>query len=135
MYIKDVMKTKPYFLHKDDTIASAYELMSSKKIRHIPIINENQELIGLVTQRDIAGALAKREESMKIAKIMKKEIITVCPDTPLKGVIEVMILNKYGCLPVVDSNNKLIGIVTETDMLQTLYEVATLPADFYKIEK
>lgn len=78
--------------------------------------------------------MSKNMGTISVKEVMRKTITTVGPDTLLKGAIEVMMLNKYGCLPVVDSINKLVGIVTETDLLQALYEISAIPADFYKVK-
>ena len=62
---------------------------------------------------------------------MNSKVISVEPTTPLIGALEVMIVNKYGCLPVVDSNRKLLGIISEIDMLKLLYKNSKLPDDWY----
>ena len=62
---------------------------------------------------------------------MKTEVITVQPGTPLIGALDVMIVNKFGCLPVVDNNRKLVGIISEIDLLKLLYKESKLPDDWY----
>lgn len=100
----------------------------------MPIIDNRFKLVGLITHRDLIAAMSKNMGTISVKEVMMKTITTVGPDMPLKGAIEVMMLNKYGCLPVVDSINKLVGIVTETDLLQALYEISAIPADFYKVK-
>ena len=131
MRIKDIMQTNLFVLHEDDKLNDASDIMKLKKIRHIPIVDKKHRLIGLVTHKDLLSALAFKSGSIQIKEIMNKEIKAVEPDIPLKGAIDVMIVNKFGCLPVVDANRKLIGIVTEFDLLKTLYEVSSMPNDFY----
>ena len=131
MRIKDMMKTDLFVLNENDTIKDASDIMRLEKIRHIPIVDAQHRLIGLVTHRDLIGALVKKLENFPVKNIMQKEVKAVEPDTPLKGAIDVMIINKFGCLPVVDADRKLIGIVTEIDLLKTLYEITAMPTDFY----
>ena len=131
MHIKDMMKTDLFVLNENDTIKNASDIMKLEKIRHIPIVDKDYRLVGLVTHRDLLRALAFKPGSIQIKEIMRKEVKAVGPDTPLKGAIDVMIVNKFGCLPVVDANRKLLGIVTEIDLLKTLYDISTMPSDFY----
>ena len=131
MRIKDIMQTNLFVLHEDDKLKDVTDVMKLEKIRHIPIVNKNHILIGLVTYKDLLRALALKPGNIQIKEIMKKEVKAVEPDTPLKGAIDVMIVNKFGCLPVVDAHRKLIGLVTEFDLLKTLYEITAMPDDFY----
>ena len=131
MRVKDIMQTNLFVLFEEDKVSSIFELMKMKKIRHIPIVDKHYKLIGLITYREIIDALVRKSGNSQIKDIMIKEVKAVEPETPLKGVLDVMIVNKFGCLPVVDSSRKLIGIITEIDLLKTLYEISTMPADFY----
>ena len=131
MRIKDLINTYLFTLNEEDIISNAAEIMNLEKIRHIPIVDRDYKLVGLVTHRDLISALARKMENFPIKSIMKKEVKAVGPDTPLKGAIEVMILNKYGCLPVVESDRKLIGLITEIDLLKVLYDMSPMPSDFY----
>ena len=135
MRIKDVMITYLFTLNETDTISDASEVMKLEKSRHIPIVDKDYRLVGLVTYRDLIGALARKMENFPISSIMRKEVKAVEPDTPLKGAIEIMIINKYGCLPVVDNDRKLLGIVTEIDLLKILYDMISMPTDFYTFKK
>ena len=132
MKIKDIMKTDLFTLHENDTISDVSEVMKFKKIRHIPIVSDHYHLVGLVTHRDLLIGLAKKPSLVYVKDIMNKNVKAIEPETPLKGAIDVMIVNKFGCLPVVDKHRKLIGLVTEIDLLKMLYEVTGLPKDFYQ---
>ncbi len=134
MLIKDIMKTDLFVLKEDDHLKDASEIMKLKKIRHIPVVDSNNTLVGLVTYKDFLKAIAHSKESFLIKDIMTTEVKAVEPETPLKGAIEVMIINKFGCLPVVDNKRRLLGIVTEIDLLKTLYDISTMPADFYTLK-
>jgi len=128
------MKTDLFVLKEDDHLKDASEIMKLKKIRHIPVVDSNNTLVGLVTYKDFLKAIAHSKESFLIKDIMTTEVKAVEPETPLKGAIEVMIINKFGCLPVVDNKRRLLGIVTEIDLLKTLYDISTMPADFYTLK-
>ena len=132
MRAKDVMNKEPYILYSDDTILNASKFMEKERVRNLPVVDKDNKLIGLITLREIIEGFAQKTEKALVKDVMVKEVKAIEPETPLKGAIQVMLVNKFGCLPVVDNNKKLIGILTETDLLKTLYEMVTLPDDFYK---
>ncbi len=131
MRIKDIMKTDLFVLEEEARLKDAADMMKLERIRHIPVVDKNFKLVGLVTHRGLLSVLARRKENFLIKDIMIKDVKAVEPETPLKGAIEVMIVNKFGCLPVIDNTRKLIGIVTEIDLLKTLYDITPMPEDFY----
>jgi CBS domain-containing membrane protein len=134
LLVKDLMTKDPFSLLLDDNLESLEEIMKWQHIRHIPIVDESDRLIGVVTHRDILktaiSSLAEvsTEEkrsitrSIKVRDIMNKKIASTHPDSPLKEVAETMFLHKYGCLPVVDKENKLLGILTEADFVKCFYQ-------------
>jgi acetoin utilization protein AcuB len=129
MLVEEIMKTEVHTLRADQTVQDVLNLFEEKRIRHVPIM-ENDKVVGIVTDRDLKDALPSRfTVSPKGIPYQKKieEIMTKNPVTshPLDFVEEVALLfyeQKIGCLPVI-SNNKLVGILTETDLLYTYIEL------------
>lgn len=130
MIVEEIMTKNVFFLAPNDTIKTALQLMHAKTIRHIPLVDENRHVVGLVTERNIKEAapafLEEEDLSEKLEKplsrIMKTNIIT---GHPLDFVEEVAVLfyeHKIGCLPII-SEKKLVGIVTGTDLLHTMVEL------------
>lgn len=127
--VKDIMTTDVFALHAEQTLALVRSLMKSRHIRHIPIVSSENQFVGLLTHRDLLSCtismLADIDEdeqdeldrSIPIRNVMKTDVITVSPDTDLKAAINVLLKNKYSCLPVV-SSEKLVGIITESDFLK-----------------
>jgi len=127
--VKDIMTSPVFSLKESDSLHSARALMDLQRIRHIPIVTVDNEFIGLITHRDILSATISQlanldEETQKeidagipIHEIMRADIATVETQTPLKAAAEILLNNKYGCLPVVD-NGELSGIITEADFLR-----------------
>ncbi|MEH7524122.1 acetoin utilization AcuB family protein [Bacillus sp. JJ1503] len=131
MIVEEIMWTEVVALSKDDSIAKAIKLMNEKKIRHLPIIDENQRLIGLVTDRDIRDAtpsiLFETEKFKELLQnplkmIMKTDIITGHPLDFVEEISAILYEHRIGCLPIL-KDDKLVGIVTETDLLRTLVEL------------
>ena len=131
MRVKDVMNTDLFILNETDNIFQASNFMKKERIRNLPVVDKHYKLIGLVTLREIVDAITEGPKDQHIGNIMITEVKTLGPDTPLKGAIEVMIINKFGSMPVVDNNRKLLGMITELDLLKRLYSIAEMPDDFY----
>lgn len=135
MRVKDVMNSEPFILQEEETILSASKLMKKEKVRNLPVVDEENKLTGLITLREIIETVFTNPSKILVKDAMIKQVTAVQLDTPLKGAIEVMLVNKFGCLPVIDNEKKLLGIVTESDLLKKLYEVTEMPEDFFKIDK
>ncbi|MGE0089250.1 MAG: IMP dehydrogenase [Bacteroidales bacterium] len=104
----------PITIHKDGTVGDALNLMKEYKIGGIPVVDKSKILIGIVTNRDL-----RFEKSMnrKIAEVMTKDnIITTHHSTDLEKAADILKRHKIEKLPVVDENNKLIGLLTYKDI-------------------
>jgi CBS domain-containing membrane protein len=127
--VKDIMTEDVFTLRETDSLSAARDLMNLARIRHIPIVNENDAFVGLVTHRDILAAAvskladidsATREEieaSIPVREIMQREVTTTTENISLKEAATILLRGKFGCLPVL-RQGKLIGIITEADFLR-----------------
>lgn len=130
MIVEEIMKTELYTLQSHNTVGDAVRLMREKRIRHLPIINNEQQVVGILTDHDIKNALPSclREEpnsNMYDAQIEDVMIKNPVIGHPLDFVEEVALTfyeNKISCLPIV-SGGQLIGIVTTTDVLYRYIEL------------
>lgn len=130
MLVEQIMNVEVSTLTKENTIADAVELMSERRIRHIPIIDQEKQLVGLVTDRDIKDATPSvfssddNREIMKqpLGSIMTKEVITGHPLDFVEEVSSIFYDSKIGCLPILQ-DQKLVGIITQSDLLHTLVEL------------
>jgi acetoin utilization protein AcuB len=129
--VVDVMTRDPLTLSPAETIGQADEMMTRNKFRQIPIVT-GKELVGIVTDRDVrsflsASLLASPESrerylNMPVREIMTTEPITVSPDDDLQEVVELLIEEKIGGIPVLDDEEGLVGIVTYVDVLRSFLE-------------
>lgn len=130
MIVEEIMKTEIVTVTPTVSIADTMRLMESKKIRHIPVTDANQQLVGIVTLsdiRDAAPSIFRANEHLEdlqkpIESIMKKDVITGHPLDFVEEIAALFYEHKIGCLPITN-NQKLVGIVTETDILRTLVEL------------
>jgi CBS domain-containing protein len=129
--IKKYMAEEVYYLNPNDNLATARNLFLSKKISHILVLDDEEELIGILTERDLAVYMLKERDERALNEVPISEVMTENPITieyykDEKEVIKKMIENKISCLPVMDKN-KVVGIITKTDLLK--YAFDTLPDD------
>jgi CBS domain-containing protein len=126
--VREIMMGSPVTLSPDDTLDLVNDIISLGRIRHIPVL-EGDRLVGVISERDLMGrAVAaifgmKRKSKSALLKtyqikdFMKKKVVTVGPDTPIKDAARLMAEKKIGCVPVL-TDGSLIGLVTTTDILR-----------------
>ncbi|MGL6039192.1 MAG: IMP dehydrogenase [Soonwooa sp.] len=108
------MISDPVTLSKDHTLGQAKDLMSKYKISGLPVVDADDILIGIITNRDV-----KYQENLdiKVAEIMTSEnLITSDKDTNLEKAKEILLKNRVEKLPIVDQKNKLVGLITIKDI-------------------
>jgi acetoin utilization protein AcuB len=130
------MTRKVITVEPDDGIFKAQELMTANKIRHLPVVEPDGRLIGIVTDRDIRSALPykffrespseeekKNFGELKIKNIMTQNPITISPTYTLQDALLVIQDSRVGALPVVDENGILSGIISVRDLLRAFINV------------
>lgn len=127
--VRDLMSKTPITITEDDSLLMARDLFAWKAIRHLPVTSADGVLVGLLTQRDLLTVSvsklahlppAEQDElysSIKVGDVMGRKVKVAHPQTPLDQAAEIMLTNRFGCLPVV-SGQHLVGIVTTTDFLK-----------------
>lgn len=106
----------PVILSPDATIGDAHQLMATYKIGGIPIVDNNQKLVGILTNRDLRF---ETKPSLKVHQIMTKEnLITAPVGTTLDQAKNILQKHKIEKLPVVDGHNTLVGLITYKDILK-----------------
>lgn len=127
--VSDFMTQEVVTLNRNDEIALADDLMNLGRVRHIPVVDEDETLVGIITQRDLFrsallqslrfGSVSQERllKGVRIKAVMTTNVITTNPATPLESAAELMLKQKIGCLPVLDAGN-LVGILTEADFVR-----------------
>ncbi|CAB1079801.1 CBS domain containing membrane protein [Alkalispirochaeta odontotermitis] len=134
MFVSRSMTRNVITVDQEAGILDAQELMADNKIRHLPIIDNNQQLIGVVTDRDIRSALpyrfydapqTEREKisRLKVKDIMTKDPISISPTYTIQDALLLIQNSKVGALPVVDDSNCLKGIISVRDLLRAFINV------------
>ncbi len=134
MLVKDRMASELVTISPATSFPEGFRVMRENRIRHLPVVDEDGILVGIVTQTDLlhaspsaATTLSVFEMSYLLANLHVKEVmssppITVSEDVPLEEAAGVMVEKKIGCLPVMRDGN-LVGMITETDIFETFVEI------------
>lgn len=123
MTVRDLMSTALITMKPDETLGSAEYEMKLASIRHIPIVDDRNKLVGMVSNRDILRALGKAEgETVTMGDIMSQSLYRVNEDAAAREAAAMILENKIGALPVIGDSGQLVGLVTETDFVRVAYE-------------
>ncbi len=136
MFVSRSMTRKVITVDQEATIFDAQELLAKNKIRHLPIIDKDRRLIGIITDRDIRSALPynsmiapcsetekDRVLKYKVKDIMTKDPISISPTYTIQDALLMIQNSKVGALPVVDEYHKLTGIISVRDLLRAFINV------------
>jgi acetoin utilization protein AcuB len=136
MFVSRSMTREVITVDQEATIFDAQELLAQNKIRHLPIIDKDRRLIGIITDRDIRSALPynslmehcneeekERVSQFKVKDIMTKDPISISPADTIQDALLMIQNSKVGALPVVDDDHKLKGIISVRDLLQAFINV------------
>jgi acetoin utilization protein AcuB len=135
-FMREKIQKNPVTIGQEASFYEARNLIHEKGIRHLPVVDKKNSLVGIVTDRDIREAapsdatlLSVQELNyllgkLKVSSFMtpKAKLITITPDTLIEEAVQLMHDNKIGCLPIVEAG-KLYGIFTETDALDHLVDI------------
>lgn len=132
--VRDFMTQEPVTLHDDDRLREAVELVMVRRIRHIPVLDAQNRLVGIVTDRDIKRTLpsplvssAREEyeallETTAIGRVMSPNPITIDADADVADAVQILVDSRIGGLPVLERGG-LVGVFTERDALAGYVEL------------
>ncbi len=130
MRIRDMMTKNPMTVDSETLVIDAQKIMKENNIRRLPVVDKGK-LLGIITKHDLleaspspATSLSVHElnyllSKMKVKEIMKKNPVTLAPDTPFEEALKIGQDKRIGSCPVVE-NGKLVGIATESDIVRFL---------------
>ena len=119
MNVDSVMSRNPETVQPHEVLSVVREKMDRGHFRRMPVVDEEGKLIGIVCDGDLrphAGYLP----TTRVTAAMVEDVVAVTPDEPLDKAVEIMLERKVGGLPVVDANRRVVGILTESDLMRAL---------------
>ncbi len=106
----------------DTNLMEAWQVMVNLGVRHLPVTDNKGVITGIISDRDLAR-LGTQISAFPVSQVMCKNIITATIDTQLTDVAALMLDKKIGSVPVIDENNKAIGIVTRSDIMKMFFQL------------
>lgn len=132
MIVRDLMSSPVFTIREDKRLRAVEEIMSWAHVRHVPVVDGQARLVGILSHRDLLGA-AISSLAIKISEVERKQDLaakevrsvmhpvkaTISPDERVQRAAQIMLRHQIGCLPVVE-HEKLVGILTEADLLEVV---------------
>ena len=131
--VSRIMRTEFASLRETDRLDLADQIMKLGRVRHLPVLDPDGRIVGIVSNRDLLEASLtnvldfEREQrqgflrSVDVAEVMTREVETIAPDTPLAAATSRLVGHRIGCLPVVRDDRVMVGLITETDLLAAAF--------------
>ncbi|WP_437599164.1 CBS domain-containing protein [Sorangium sp. So ce590] len=133
----ELMTENPRTVRVDDPIAEAVDVLQTTDFRHLPVLDEQGELVGMLSDRDLRGLQLPYSanaavvdagqqktgvpvSTMPVSTIMSGNVVSVGPDADMTELMELMLEHKIGALPVVDAEGALLGIVSYVDIFRRI---------------
>lgn len=125
MNVSDYMTTAPVTIEIDADYQEAFQIMQERDLHHLPVIDANGCVTGILTRRDLQlAARCFKEAPIEVGEVMHSPVTTIEPNADLTAAVERMRSDRIGCLPVsTDGGQHLVGILTETDLLRALAQL------------
>lgn len=127
MLVKHLMSWPVVTVFDTSTVGESLELIKKKNIRHLPVVDVSQTLVGIATETDLLKVFPNNKElstfqlnllsRTPIEKIMVPNLVCVSPDTIVEEAALAMRTNKISCLPVLNENGKMVGLLTKNDII------------------
>ena len=135
MFVENIMTREVLYVAPDASFSQVSEIMRLKKVRHVPVVDKDQRLVGIISHRDVQRAQPSMITTLDVgevkyllskitaADIMHKSVVSCLPSTQIEEAARLMRPKKLGCLTVVDEQGRLVGIVTSVDLLDFFLDI------------
>jgi CBS domain-containing protein len=130
MIAREVMTPTPARVFENARVRDAVEMLQTLDVRHLPVVNEDEELVGMLSDRDLRGLAVPdvnagelqgtviRAMDASVATVMSSSIVSVEEEDEIEDVVDLMLETKVGAVPVVDGDGVLVGIISYIDVLR-----------------
>lgn len=135
VHLGAVMALKPATASPDDYLFDAVARMSAYRVRHLPVVDGDGRVVGMLADRDVRTAIGdprrallheqearERVRALRVADVMTREVAALREGDTLPAAVDVFLNRRYGAIPIVDANGVLVGVVSYLDVLRRLAE-------------
>jgi CBS domain-containing protein len=135
--IKEIMASPVICIHEDASFSQVEEKFRQKEIRHLPVVDKDNKIVGLITQRDFYRIISPRKlldseawyydketlDGIILKHVMVKNPFVLSGEHTAADAILEMVRRKYGCIPIADKDKNLCGIITQIDLLKIAAQI------------
>ena len=115
----DIMTTKVVTIRQTASVRDAIRALDELDVRHLPVLDEHKELVGMLSDRDLLRLRRSTEGLQRpVSEVMSADVLAVTPTTEIGEIIDIMSENRVGAVPVVDNDSQLAGLVSYVDVLR-----------------
>jgi predicted transcriptional regulator len=125
---RDLMSHPVHYMHKNDSIEKVMQGMEKFNYRHFPIVNDEDQIVGIVSDRDILRNLELARQT-SIENIMTPKVLSAREFTRIQDIAKIMLYERINCLPIINEHHQLLGLITQTNILE--YVIKTFPIDVH----
>lgn len=124
-HVDEVMTRSVMTLRLSDTFGAAVNLMATQHVRHSVVVDDAGRLKGVISDRDVLRALGRTADwqTKAVSEIMTHEPLVITPRTAVTDALGQMLERRINCLPVLDEDGNVCGILTSTDFLKSYHKV------------
>jgi acetoin utilization protein AcuB len=115
----DIMTVRVVTIRQTATVREALKTLAELDVRHLPVVDEREELVGMISERDLLRLRRSHDVlGQAVSEVMSADVLVVNPATHVDEIIDLMTEHRVGAVPVVDSESQLAGIVSYVDVLR-----------------
>jgi acetoin utilization protein AcuB len=124
MLVRDRMNARPVTIRSDADYKAVLKLMEEHQLHHVPVLDEDRKLVGIVAERDLLIAATRHLQSaVEVGEVMHRGVVTATPAMSIGEAAVLMVDHRIGGLPVVDDRQGVVGVITETDIFHAFVEM------------
>lgn len=124
MQVRKHMSAPAITVRADSDYRAAFDVMRERDLHHLPVVDASGQLVGLVALRDMLIAATRHQNApVEIGEVMRRPVISTKPDLQIIEAARLMMSRKIGCLPVVDAEMNVLGVITESDLFTVFVDM------------
>jgi CBS domain-containing protein len=129
MQVRKHMSAPAITVRADADYRTAFDIMRERELHHLPVVDAAGHLVGIVALRDMLVAATRYQNApVEIAEVMRRPVLSTQADLQIVEAARLMMSRKIGCLPVVDAEMNLLGVITESDLLEVFVRLLSSTA-------
>jgi CBS domain-containing protein len=127
LFVNQLMSRNVVTIAAEATLLEASKIFADRRFRHIPVVDAAGALLGILSDRDLLRyAVNDNWRDQPVSAIMTSPVLLASSDTEMREVARIMFEERVGCMPIIEADNSLVGIITRSDVLRTLLVQAPL---------